>query len=159
MLGTRPGGVIAAAWAAMLRLGESGYRSHALESMRLSRRLQEGIAKIPGLRIVGEPDMTVLAFTSDRLDIFAIADALAARGWHVDRLNEPPSIHLVVTPNHRAAVEPFLADVARAAADPAVRAAPGQARRATLYGVTSMAQDEDPRQAVIRGMEAALDRP
>jgi sphinganine-1-phosphate aldolase len=158
MLGTRPGGVIAAAWAAMLRLGESGYRRLAHESMELAQRLQRGIEQIPGLRIVGEPDMTVFAFTSDELDIFAIADRMTARGWHVDRQNAPPSIHLVVTPNHRGAIAPFLQDLAHAAADPEVRATASRARRATLYGVTSIAEGADPHLSVIRGMEAALDR-
>jgi sphinganine-1-phosphate aldolase len=158
MLGTRPGGVIAAGWAAMLRLGEAGYRRLANESMELSQRLQRGIEQIPGLRLVGEPDMTVLAFTSEELDIFAIADRLAVGGWHVDRLNEPPSIHLVVTANHAQAVSPFLQDLARAAADPGVRASPSRARRATLYGVTSTAETADPRLSIIEGMESDLDR-
>jgi sphinganine-1-phosphate aldolase len=158
MLGTRPGGIIAAAWAAMLRLGESGYRRLAHESMNLARELQRGICDIPGLRIVGAPDMSVFAFTSDQLDVFAIADRLVARGWHVDRQNAPPSIHLVVTPNHRDAVQPFLRDLAEAAADPAVREPPSHRARATLYGVTSTADAADPVRAVIAGMEAALDR-
>lgn len=158
LLGTRPGGIIAAAWAAMLRLGEDGYRRLANETLDLALRLQAGIRAIPGLRIVGEPDMTVFAFTSDELDIFAVADRLATLGWHIDRQNDPPSIHLVVTPNHRQSVEPFLADLAAAAGDPGVRTQGQRARRATLYGVTSTAEGGDPRLSVIEGMEAALDR-
>ena len=158
LLGTRSGGVIAAAWAAMMRLGADGYRRLAHESMALTRRLQLGIASLPGLRVVGAPDMSVFAFTADDRDIFAVADRLAAHGWHVDRQNAPPSIHLVVTPNHRDAVDPFLADLAQTLAEPGVRAAANPARRATLYGVTSTAEGGDPHQSVIQGMEAALDR-
>lgn len=158
MLGTRPGGIIAAAWAAMMAQGEVGYMDLARRTWDLSERLQRGIAAIPGLRLVGRPDMTLFAFTSDTLDIFAIADRLSERGWYVDRQNEPKSIHLVVTPNHERAADPFLRDLAEAAEQVAGRNAGAPSERAMLYGVTTkVTAGADPTEAIIRGMEESLD--
>ena len=138
--------------------GQRGYRDLAQQTWTLAERLKAGIAAIPGLRIVGAPDMTVFAFTSDAQDIFDIADRLTAYGWHVDRQNAPRSIHLVVTPNHAPAIHAFLGDLAACA----LEARPGQMAdggpAAALYGVTSRSQaGADPREAVIAGLEQALD--
>jgi sphinganine-1-phosphate aldolase len=110
------------------------------------------------MRLVGQPEATVFAFTSETADIFAIADRLSESGWYVDRQNEPRSIHLVVTPNHEKAVDPFLRDLAEAARQVAGRDRRDPSERATLYGVTArIASGSDPKEAIIRGMEESLD--
>jgi len=158
MLGTRSGGIIAAAWAAMMRLGRDGYRDLARRTFALTDRLMAGIDDIPGLHVVGRPDMTVFAFTAETLDIFAIADRMAERGWHLDRQVRPESIHLVVTPNHAAAIAPFLDDLAAATRAVEREGRRAAARSAMLYGVTSRIDDGgDPARAVIEGMERSLD--
>jgi glutamate/tyrosine decarboxylase-like PLP-dependent enzyme len=158
MLGTRPGGIIAAAWAAMMAQGELGYMDLAHRTWDLSQRIQRGIAAIPGLRVVGRPDMTLFAFTSDTLDIFAVANRLSERGWYVDRQNEPRSIHLVVTPNHEQAVDPFLRDLAEVADEVAASNPGASSERAMLYGVTTqVTAGDNPSEAIIQGMEESLD--
>ena len=75
--GTRPGGAIAAAWTALHAMGRDGYRRIAADLMELSRTMQDGVNAIDGLAVLGEPDMTVFAFTStdDEVDVFAVGDA------------------------------------------------------------------------------------
>ncbi|MGC8837884.1 MAG: pyridoxal phosphate-dependent decarboxylase family protein [Anaerolineae bacterium] len=116
MAGTRPGGSIAAAWAVLHYLGEEGYLALADTVMRATTRLREGIAAIPGLHILGEPAMSILAIGSDRVDVYEVADELHLRGWHLDRGQFPPSLHLTVTPAHAPVVDAFLADLAQAVA-------------------------------------------
>ena len=48
MAGTRPGGAIAAAWAALRSMGEDGYLAIATEIMDAAHRLTDGIAAIDG---------------------------------------------------------------------------------------------------------------
>ena len=50
MTGTRPGGAIAAAWAGVQALGESGYLALASKALDASERLRRGIAQIDGLK-------------------------------------------------------------------------------------------------------------
>jgi glutamate/tyrosine decarboxylase-like PLP-dependent enzyme len=114
MAGARPAAPIAAAWAVMNHLGEEGYLRLARRVRDTTRRLREGIAAIPGLRVLGEPVMSVLAFGSDSLDVFAVGDAMDAKGWHLDRQKGPDALHLMVSPEHDRVVDAFLGDLREA---------------------------------------------
>lgn len=112
MTGTRPGGAIAAAWAVLRYLGRDGYRKAARDSLAFIQRLQRGIEDIDGLRVMGSPDMTLFAFTSDIHDVFAIAEGMTGRGWLVSRDTWPvPCIRFMQSLGHAPAVEPYLADL------------------------------------------------
>jgi sphinganine-1-phosphate aldolase len=135
LLGTRPGGPIAAAWAALHALGDHGYLELARTAIDAADRLRAGIAAIDGLTLLGPGDATIVAFGAARLNVYATADRLEARGWTVDRQHKPASIHLTVTANHAAVVDDYLADLAAAVDD--VRRDPQLARAGTapMYGM------------------------
>ncbi len=136
LLGTRPGGPIAAAWAALHALGEDGYRALAAAAAEAADRLRAGIAAVPGLALLGAGDATIVAYTAvPGLDVYAIADRLEARSWTVDRQHRPASIHPTVTANHGPIVGDYLADLAAAVEE--VRRDPGLARSGTapMYGM------------------------
>jgi sphinganine-1-phosphate aldolase len=138
LLGTRPGGPIAAAWAALHALGEDGYLALAAAAADAADRLRAGIAAIPGLALLGRGDATIVAYTATPgLDVYALADRLEARGWTVDRQHRPASIHLTVTANHGPIVDAYLADLAAAAGE--VRRDPHLARSGTapMYGMAA----------------------
>jgi sphinganine-1-phosphate aldolase len=116
MAGTRPGGAIAAAWAVMNHLGEEGYLAVADTVMKTVTKLKEGVGAIPGVEILGEPAMSILAVGSDRYNVYEIGDEMAARGWYMDRQQFPPSLHLTVTRAHAAVAGQFLADLEQAVA-------------------------------------------
>ena len=80
--GTRPGGPIAAAWAVLNYLGWDGYVRIAGELFEAVDQLKDGICAIDGLSIVGDPPLTLLTYTSEDYDIFAVAEAMAQRGRH-----------------------------------------------------------------------------
>ncbi|HEV7556574.1 MAG TPA: aspartate aminotransferase family protein, partial [Kofleriaceae bacterium] len=135
MIGTRPGGPIACAWAALHALGEDGYLELARTAADAADRLRAGIAAIPGLSIVGKAHATIVAYAGD--DLYAIAERLEARGWSVDRQHRPASIHLTVTANHAAIVDDYLADLRASVAE--VRANPKLAKSGTapMYGMAA----------------------
>ncbi len=109
--GTRPASAIAAAWAVMNYLGEEGYLERARVVAQTSAALKAGISAIDGLRLVGDPPASLMAFCSDQYDMGAIGDVMDARGWHLDRQERPPALHMMVTPNHAQIVERFLDDL------------------------------------------------
>ena len=111
MTGTRPGGAIAAAWAILNYLGKNGYLELAELTMKTAERLMEGVESIPGLYILGEPDMTVFAFSADDYNIYAIGEAMEYRGWQLDRQQDPASLHLMATPTHANIVDEFIEDL------------------------------------------------
>jgi glutamate/tyrosine decarboxylase-like PLP-dependent enzyme len=139
LAGTRPGGAIAAAWAIMNFLGEEGYMRITDTMMRTAAKLHDGINAIPGVRVLSDPDMCVMAIGSDKLDIYEVADELQLRGWHLDRQQFPPSLHLTVTCAHAATADAFLADLAAAVAQvrrPSLRRWASHAGTAAVGGIT-----------------------
>ncbi len=154
MTGSRPGGAIAAAWAVLNYLGEDGYTRLARVIMGTARVLMEGINAIPGLKVLGEPDMSVFAFTSDSVDIYAVADGLEAMGWNPDRQQLPPSLHCMVTPAHVDIVRPFLADLQKAVAGVGADG-PAPEGRAAMYGMLGTLPD---RGAVRKVILDSIDR-
>jgi glutamate/tyrosine decarboxylase-like PLP-dependent enzyme len=121
MVGTRPGGAIAAAWAVMNYLGEEGYLQIADVVMKTVGVIRADVARMPELRIIGEPEMSVLALASGprrggAVDIYEVGDEMTARGWHLDRQQFPPSLHLTVNYAHAQSAELFLADLAASVA-------------------------------------------
>jgi sphinganine-1-phosphate aldolase len=116
MAGTRPGGAIAAAWAIMQHLGEEGYLAITDSVMKTVTKLREGIGAIEGIHVLGDPAMSILSIGSDRLNVYEIGDELALRGWHLDRQQFPPSLHLTVTHAHSQVVDLFLYDLKEAVA-------------------------------------------
>lgn len=113
MTGTRPGGAIAAAWAVLNHLGMEGYQRIARTVMQTTTRLRDGIHAIDGLRVLGAPEMSVLAIASDKDNIYEIGDEMSVRGWHLDRQQLPPSLHLTVNYAHRDVADRFLLDLAQ----------------------------------------------
>jgi glutamate/tyrosine decarboxylase-like PLP-dependent enzyme len=113
--GMLPGGAVAAAWAVMHYLGETGYRALAQRVMHLRDRYIEGIGRIRGLHVLGAPHLSVIAFGSDEFDIHGVGDAMQARGWHISRLLNPAALHMTVTPVHDQGVDAYLEDLERCA--------------------------------------------
>ena len=156
MLGTRSGGVVAAAWSALMLLGEDGYVKLVKKTLKLRDRLFAGIESA-GFEIIGRPDMGVFCFTSKRFDIFSIAAALEKKGWRIDRQKTPPSIHMIATVNHEQAVGDFIGDLKSVAAQQTARPK-SSGESVSLYGVTSKSfASKDPVNALYRAMESVYD--
>jgi len=111
MTGTRPGGAIAAAWAILNRLGFEGYQEIAREVMEAVQRLRAGVARIDGIEILGDPQMSILSLGSQQVDVYELGDQMTARGWHMDRQQNPASLHLTVNRAHLESVDHLLADL------------------------------------------------
>ena len=114
ILGTKSGGPIAGAWAVLQHLGDDGYHRLAVEARQALERLASGLRPIDGVRLVAEPEATLLAFTIDGADPFAVGKALWERGWYVDQQQPPPSLHCTVHVGHASTIDDFVAEVAAA---------------------------------------------
>jgi glutamate/tyrosine decarboxylase-like PLP-dependent enzyme len=152
--GTRPGGAIAAAWAILNFLGEEGYLRITEAVMKTTLKIRQGIEAIPGLKVLSNPEMSVMAIASDQLNIYEVADELAERGWHIDRQQFPPSLHLTVNYAHTAVADEFLQDLAQAAAR-ARRPGLRKARDAVLLNIANAAIKALPESVVSRLMARA----
>ncbi|MEM7019326.1 MAG: aspartate aminotransferase family protein [Pseudomonadota bacterium] len=111
VLGTKSGGPIAAAWAVMNYIGEAGYLRLTKIAREAATKLMTGLRETQGIQLVGNPEVTLIAFTFDELDAFAVGEQLRIRGWHVDQQKPPPSLHCMVNAVHEHTIEAFLDDL------------------------------------------------
>jgi glutamate/tyrosine decarboxylase-like PLP-dependent enzyme len=115
--GTRAGMPMATAWAVMHHLGLEGYRRLTKLTVDTRVTIEAGIRAIEGLTVLGHPEAQLLAIAAapgyeDRIDVFAIGDAMHARGWALDRQGPPDSLHLTVSAGNAPIVEEYLHDFA-----------------------------------------------
>ncbi len=143
LLGSRPGGAIAASWAVMHYLGEEGYLRLAGQIAEATSRLKAGISEIPGLYILGRPPGSILAIGSDSLNIYALGERMKNYHWYIDSQHRPPCLHLTVMPVHNQIVEQFLADLRCAVAEVSVLKDNDIAGEAALYGMIGSLPNRD----------------
>jgi glutamate/tyrosine decarboxylase-like PLP-dependent enzyme len=152
--GSRPGALSAACWAALVTMGERGYLEATRRILEAATRVKEGIAKIDGLAVIGDPLWNV-AFTAEDVDVYRVLDVLGHHGWSLNGLQDPASIHLCVTLRHTqpGVVERFLADLAAAVEE--VRSNPqAGGSMAPIYGMATMTETQG---AVEELLEAYVD--
>ena len=162
MSGSRSGGIIAAAWAAMVALGREGYLAIAADIFATARRLREIIGEHPELRVLGDPLFNVAYAATpgeqlgdDPIDIFHVNDALAAKQWRMNGLQHPPALHFCITrPNTMPGVMDRFAEDLHAAVAYAREHRGEQPRSGATYGAGGVAI---PREAVARGIAGWLD--
>jgi glutamate/tyrosine decarboxylase-like PLP-dependent enzyme len=113
MPGTRPGGPIAAAWTCLQALGIEGYTELTRGALQSADRLRAGIARTDGLKLLGLPHCTLVTWGSSapNVDVYAVADQMEERGWHMDRQQWPACVHLTVMAQHAPVVDDYLRDL------------------------------------------------
>jgi len=114
--GTRPAGPIAASWAIMKYLGEEGYLEIVYKVMKATVTIREGVENMEGVKVLGDPEMSLLALASDDFNIYELGDEMTTRGWYLDRQQFPPSLHLTINYAHTGMEELFLQDLAESVA-------------------------------------------
>jgi len=114
-VGTRPGGGVAAAWAVMTYLGRAGYRELARRLLAMRAGYVEGIETIPGMRVFGAPELSIIAFGNAALDMGSVAEGMEARGWVPGLTRRPPGLHIMMSLLHEPVREQYLADLRDAA--------------------------------------------
>ena len=110
LAGTRPGGAISAAWAVMNYLGVEGYRAKHKQVTDAREKIEAGV-KALGFRVLGRPQLGLVAFTHDDVDAMAVWAKIYERGWFTSVTTEPPSLHLMLSPFHLQVVDTYLADL------------------------------------------------
>jgi sphinganine-1-phosphate aldolase len=99
MAGSRPGALSVGCWASMVALGHDGYMKLAggiaATFAKLKAAVQRGDAG--PLRILGDTRAMILAFDSEKFDIQRWGSGMSARGWNLNRLQDPNSVHLCLT--------------------------------------------------------------
>ncbi len=157
MSGSRSGGIIASAWAAMVSLGREGYMNIAGDIFRTASELRGIIGEHPELTVIGDPFFNVAfcAAPSGEVDIFHVNDYLAKQSWRMNGLQHPPAIHFCITrPNTAPGVMDRFAEDLHGAVAYARERVGTSPKSGAAYGAGGISV---PREMVQAGMSGWLD--
>jgi len=115
LLSGRTGGPLAAAWATVNAIGDQGYLELARRMMEAMEKVKKGLGSIPELRILGRPEFSLVAFTSDEINVFELIDEMKDKAWYVQPQfaysGSRENIHLSISAVSLERVEEMLADL------------------------------------------------
>ncbi len=118
---TKSGGPLAACWALLNYLGDEGYMRFAERKLKATRAVADMIRAHPDVRLLAEPESTLIAFTSDEFSIFPIVDLMRQRGWFVQPqlgyMGSKENIHLSIDQSTVDVLDRFLPDLDAAIAE------------------------------------------
>ncbi|KAH9502524.1 Sphingosine-1-phosphate lyase 1 [Bulinus truncatus] len=100
LAGSRPGAISAACWATMMYFGESGYVDSTKKIVSTTRYIINRLKTIPGIFIFGEPLVSIVAIGSNDFNVYRLFNALVEKGWNLNSLQFPSSLHLCLTMLH-----------------------------------------------------------
>ena len=117
MQGTRSGLPMACAWAVMSHLGIDGYVELTRTTLANADAFRSGVAAIEGIRVLGDGRFHLVAMAADpsfepEIDMFALGDALVAKGWFHDRQGPPDNLHSTVSNTNTGVIDEYLAVLA-----------------------------------------------
>lgn len=142
---TKSGGPLAAAWAALRFIGDDGYLKVAQTVLDMTRRIADHVERHPDLRLLGRPEMNLVAFTSDTLSVFHVIDEMKERGWFIQPQlgygDSKENIHLSINPASVRWVDALLQDL-----DECVAKAKGMASGELAAKIRAAFGDMDPSQ-------------
>lgn len=115
----RPGALLAGCWASLMSQGESGYIAACHAIVGAAKKIERGIREnlSPDLYIMGNPITSVVAFSSETLNIYEVGDRMTHRGWDLNGLQKPPALHIACTMLTISAVDTFLQDLEEVVAE------------------------------------------
>lgn len=139
--GSHSGSIIGATWAVMMKLGMKGFIQYTKNIMELTRKIIKRMKTINELEILGNPQMSVLAFTfknDNGLNIYDLQDEMKKRKWFLNELQNPAALHICITSTHTQIdnfEEQFITDLEESIRELKCRPNTGKnGSTATLYG-------------------------
>lgn len=115
ILSTKSGGPVAGCWAAINYLGMEGYIQLSKDQMATTKKITAGINAIDDLYVMGNPEVSLLSFTSDKISVYDLMDAMVDKGWFLQfQLSSDCSkanLHMTIAKAHKETADQFLLDL------------------------------------------------
>ncbi|XP_021946459.1 sphingosine-1-phosphate lyase [Folsomia candida] len=113
LAGSRAGALIAVCWTTMLYFGMSGYVDMTKSIIQTARHIKYQLKQIQGIDVMGNPEVSIIALKSEEFDIYRLLEAMKSKGWVMNALQFPSSIHFCLSYNQTApgVADKFLKDI------------------------------------------------
>jgi glutamate/tyrosine decarboxylase-like PLP-dependent enzyme len=164
--GSRPSALIGCAWAALVSIGKDGYRERAKQILQASQKISKGIQEmIPELSVLGQQRPSIVVCFGSKpnascngVDIYRVADAMKERGWSLNSLQHPPSVHVCVTLPLAPHAELFLSDLKSSVAQ-VLKEDPSCSKKGTagMYGMAGSIPEGPVNEFLRAFVDAGLD--
>jgi len=137
--GSRPGGIMAATWAAMVATGVDGYENNARVIMKEVEVAKAGIESIPEVALVGHPVSSTLTIKSldPIIKDYAIAEAMKEQGFIMSRMQNPMGCHFTFTYVHRNGGGKQFVDALRKSVGEIIKNPDTYSGKVALYGTAA----------------------
>ena len=116
---SKSGGPMAAAWAVLHYIGDEGYLEIARRKLEATEKIAAGIEAIDGLRLTARPDICMISFTSDDINLFLVIDLMKDLGWYIQPQfaygSSPANVHVSINASNLPWIDEFLRDLATCA--------------------------------------------
>jgi sphinganine-1-phosphate aldolase len=130
----------------MQHMGTEGYLASCRDIVMATRTIADAISDdIPELYVLGNPPASVVAFGSKHpsVDVLEVGDTMSRRGWHLNGLNDPKSVHIACTRLTLSVVDTFIEDL-KSSVREAKESPSGTGTMVAIYGLgTSSAVGPD----------------
>uniref|UniRef100_A0A0N4ZBK4 sphinganine-1-phosphate aldolase n=1 Tax=Parastrongyloides trichosuri TaxID=131310 RepID=A0A0N4ZBK4_PARTI len=141
----RGGFRIATIWSSLIYNGRYGYVEKAQKILDLTRFLRIELEKLDYIKIVGAPLLCVVSFTSDKVDLYKVADRMKNDGWYLDLIQKPKGIRFCISVNadQKAVVSQFVEELDKACqyimdnTRPMVREDDSTREKTVFYGLST----------------------
>lgn len=114
LVGTRPAGAVAGSWAVLNHLGTTGYEDAARRLAQMVDQYVADISAIEELTFWADPDLTIINFGSETVDINSVAQKMGESGWLPALTRRPEGMHVMLSLFHAPAREAFVHDLREA---------------------------------------------
>ncbi|ROT83742.1 putative sphingosine-1-phosphate lyase 1 isoform X2, partial [Penaeus vannamei] len=135
--------IVSACWAALVYHGKQGYVDYTRSIIQTTRKIEEGCRNIKGVFVYGKPEVSVVALGSNDYNIYQLSDRMGKRGWNLNALQYPASIHIAVTVlhTHPGVAERFIKDINELSAELLANPPKDSGGSAALYGMAQSIPD------------------
>lgn len=115
VMSTKSAGPVAACWAIMNKLGKAGYLELVQATQAAAIDIRQAIRAIPQLKLLGDAKVNLVAFSSSKIDVFKLAEAMKKRDWYIQPQfafgASPANVHLTISKGNLAKYQEFLQDL------------------------------------------------
>lgn len=141
--GSRSGFASAGAWYALTHIGRKTYLENSMRVVEATKTAAKELAKVQGVRVIGNPELCVVAFQIDVVDCFSVSSLLAKeKGWKISALHIPKGLHVSVTLANCDNVKNKLASDVREAIEILKTLPQKETSTAALYGASATLPSE-----------------